>query len=90
MVLVATGRNLDMREVLKHTLGSVPWALSNCDGTLKKTKESFTLLQEFVCKTYASQTSLCKVSDLRYQLFKVKKGDVDSNQLPPCQDTLML
>ena len=39
----------------------------------------FTLLQEFVCKMYASQTSLCKVDDLRYQLFRVKKGDVDSS-----------
>ena len=35
MVLVATGRNLDMREVLKHL-----WALSNCDCTLKKTNKS--------------------------------------------------
>ena len=53
-------------------------------------KELFTLLQEFVCKMYASHTSLCKVSDFRYQLFRVKKGDVDSSQLSPCQDTLML
>ena len=51
-------------------------------------KELFTLLQEFVCKMYASQTPLCKVNDLRYQLFRVKKGDVDSSQLPPCQDTI--
>ena len=40
MVLVATSRNLDMREVLKHPLGPLPWALSNCDGTLKKTNKS--------------------------------------------------
>ena len=46
-------------------------------------KELFTLLQEFVCKMYASQTSLCKVNGLRYQLFRVKKGDVDSSQIPP-------
>ena len=30
------------------------WVLSN---------ELFTLLHDFVCKTYASHTSLCKVSD---------------------------
>ena len=47
-------------------------------------------MQEFVCKMYASHTSLCKVSDLRYQLLKVKKGDVDSSQVSPCQATLML
>ena len=29
------------------------------------------------------------MSDLRYQLFRVKKGDVDSSQLQPCQDTIM-
>ena len=39
---------------------------------------------------YASHTSLCKVSDLRYQLLKVKKGDVDSSQVSSCQDTRML
>ena len=50
----------------------------------------FTLLQEFVCKMYASQTSLGEVNDLRYHLFRVKKGDIDSSQLPPCKDTLKL
>ena len=35
MVLVATGRNLDMREVLKHPSGPLLWALFNCDCTLK-------------------------------------------------------
>ena len=31
-------------------------------------EELFTLLQEFVCKLYASQTSLCRMNDLRYGL----------------------
>ena len=35
MVLVATSRNLDIREVLKHF-----WALSNRDGTRKITHKS--------------------------------------------------
>ena len=43
-----------------------------------------------MCKKCASQTSLCKVSDLRYQLFRVKKGDVDSSQVQHCQDTIIL
>ena len=38
--LVATGCNLDMREVLKHPSGPLRWALSNCDFTLKKTNKS--------------------------------------------------
>ena len=39
-VFFATGRNLDMREVLKHHLGLLPWTLSNCEGYLKKTNRS--------------------------------------------------
>ena len=39
MVLVATSRNLDMREVLAHPSGLLLWALSKCDVTLKKTKQ---------------------------------------------------
>ena len=35
MVLVATSRNLDIREVLKHPLGPLCWTLSYCNGTLK-------------------------------------------------------
>ena len=31
----------------------------------------------------ASQTAICDVNDLRYQMFRIKKGDVDSGQLPP-------
>ena len=39
MVFVATGHNLDVREVLKHPLGLLPSALSNCDGTFMKTSK---------------------------------------------------
>ena len=40
MVLIATSRKLDMRSVLAHPLGPLPWSLGNCDGTLKKTSKS--------------------------------------------------
>ena len=33
----------------------------------------------------ASQTARCDVDDLRYKMLRVKKGDVDSGQLPPCK-----
>ena len=33
----------------------------------------------------ASQTALCDVNDLRYQMFRIKKGDVDSGQHLPCK-----
>ena len=40
MVLVASCRDLYMREVLNHPSGRLLWALSNCDYTLKKTNKS--------------------------------------------------
>ena len=33
----------------------------------------------------ASQTALCNVNDLGYQMFRIKKGNVDSGQRPPCK-----
>ena len=33
----------------------------------------------------ASQTALCDVNDLIYQMFRIKRGDVDSGQLSPCK-----
>ena len=33
----------------------------------------------------ASHTALCDVNDLGYQMFRIKKGGVDSGQLPPCK-----
>ena len=55
MVLVATSRNLDMRDVLKHPLGPLPWALSNCDGTLKKTNKS-TLARHIESRTAPAES----------------------------------
>ncbi|KAG1655497.1 hypothetical protein GQR58_024494 [Nymphon striatum] len=37
MILIASSRNLDMREILSHPLGPVPWALATADGALRKT-----------------------------------------------------
>ena len=36
MVLIAQSRKLEMRDVLSHPLGPLPWALSNGDGTRRK------------------------------------------------------
>ena len=38
----------------------------------------------------ASQTAHCDVNDLRYQMFRIKKGGVDSGQLPPCKSKVPL
>ena len=50
----------------------------------------FAVLQEFTCRLYASRSPIATVNDLRFQLFRAKKGDVESGQLPPCKDCLLL
>ena len=40
IILIANSRNLQMKDVLKHPLGPLPWALANCDGTPKKTNKA--------------------------------------------------
>ena len=40
MVLAATYSDLDMRNVLQHPLGPLPWSLANCDGTARKTNKA--------------------------------------------------
>ena len=50
--------------------------------------ETFSLIQKFTCQLYSKNTKITKVNDLRYQVFCAKNGDVESGQLPPCEDTL--
>ncbi|KAK3753762.1 hypothetical protein QZH41_016442, partial [Actinostola sp. cb2023] len=45
-------------------------------------------LQKFTCTMYCRNPGTSDVNELRYRLFCLKRGDVDSNQLPPCNDTL--
>ena len=40
MTLIAQTKKLDMKEVLTYRLGPIPWALSNPNGTLRKTNEA--------------------------------------------------
>jgi hypothetical protein len=47
-------------------------------------------LQEFTCRLYNARSPIKTVNDLRYQLFRAKKGEVESGQLPPCEDCLSL
>ena len=57
----------------------VEWELSH---------ELFMSLQEFTCLIYSSNPGTKDVNELRYRLFCARKGELESNQLPPCQDTL--
>ena len=52
------------------------------------TDDLFDALQEFTCNLYAARTNISCVNELRYQLWRAKKGSVDSGQLPPCEDSL--
>ncbi|KAK3747382.1 hypothetical protein QZH41_002637 [Actinostola sp. cb2023] len=52
-------------------------------------EDLFILLEKFTCSMYMSvgNTTGC-VNDARYELFCAKNGEVESHQLPPCQDSL--
>ena len=40
MILVAGSRSVNMKDVLAHPLGPLPWALANADGSLRKTNKA--------------------------------------------------
>ena len=40
MAVVAKSREMDMRDVLKHSLGPLPWSLAAVDGSYAKTTKS--------------------------------------------------
>ena len=61
-----------------HGLGR-EWQLSN---------ELYRDLQRFTCAMYRKNSGTNEVNKLRYRLFCLKKGDVESNQLPTCDDSL--
>jgi len=48
------------------------------------------VLKEFTCKLYDARCPNATVNELRYQLFRAKKGEVESGQLPPCEDCLLM
>ncbi|KAK3751112.1 hypothetical protein QZH41_016239, partial [Actinostola sp. cb2023] len=50
--------------------------------------ELFLRLQEFTCMLYSSNSGTTSVNELRYRLFCARKGNLESSQLPPCEDTL--
>ena len=53
-------------------------------------EDLFDSIQRFTCLMYLSSTSTDKVNQLRYELFCVKRGEVESSQLPPCRDSLFM
>ncbi len=60
------------------TLGS-SWNVAN---------DLFCIIEEFVCQLYCRNTKILKVNELRYQMFSSRRGEMESAELPPCEDTL--
>ena len=54
------------------------------------TDEILKVLEEFTCRLYVIHSEICDVNEMRYELFRVKDGHVESEHLPPCQDCLYL
>ena len=75
---VKLGKRRPAYQELFQQLG-VEWELSD---------ELFVRLQEFTYLMYSSNPGTKDVNVLRYRLFCARKGELESHQLPPCQDTL--
>ena len=76
MILIAENRKLQIRDVLCHPLGPLPWSLSTADGSLRKTSKS-TLAKELQKNVPAAdeipQPSACIVDGMA--LVQRLKGD---------------
>ena len=70
-------RNVEFQEMFQQ-LG-MEWNLSD---------DLHHSLQKFTCTMYCSTPGTSDINELRYRVFCLKRGDVESNQLPPCNDTL--
>ena len=53
-------------------------------------EDVFQELARFTCLLYSSKTHCTSPNNLRYEIFRLKKGVVQSGQLPPCEDVLRL
>ena len=46
------------------------------------TDDIFKVLEEFTCRLSVIHSEICDVNEMRYELFRVKDGHVESEQLP--------
>lgn len=46
------------------------------------------LIQKFTCQLHSRNTKIKNINELRYHMFQSRQGQVDSAQLPPCEDCL--
>lgn len=50
--------------------------------------ELFVQIEKITCALYTPGANTSNVNDARYNLFCAKNGEIESHQLPPCQDCL--
>ena len=55
---------------------------------LHVTDEMLHTIQSFTCSMYCLNTTAKEFNTLRYEMFRAKKCDFSSGQLPPCKDSL--
>ena len=65
-------------------------AFTNLGEEWQLSDELLKVLEDFTCRLYVRQSEICDVNAMRYELFRVKDGNVESGQLPPCQNCLHL
>ena len=50
----------------------------------------FKKLQSFTCKLHTSSTRTVNINTIRHLLFCARRGELESTQLPPCEDCLFV
>ena len=51
-------------------------------------EDLFQKLQDFTCQVYNSRPGTNSANELRYRMFCSRRGNIESDQLPPCADCL--
>ena len=76
-------------KILKSNYGTYSRGFRELGQTWAVTNDLFMVLERFTCSMYMSVgNNTGRVNDARYELFCAKNGEVESHQLPPCQDCL--
>ena len=50
--------------------------------------EIFNVIQDVTCQRYCRNNKASEVNEPRQQMFGSRSGEIESGQLPPCEDTL--
>lgn len=79
-------------KVLKETMKDMEFqkTFGELGASWHMSPELVQQLQRVVCRIYMSSSKALNVNEMRYELFCAKRGQIDSSQLPPCQDCLFM